>query len=242
MKTSNQVRPNSSGSRSKKQVTPEASKDRWCAMKSKRSAKAAVRGAQAKTNDVHNENSAPADRHGGLPLELVDSLAALQRRVNEAGALALVNADVMKTGVDDDAEWEAFADEPEKFSDGIHGLAWHCVSRLNCCLEDCAAFLKKAVMLAPVLGVKTGRRDTEDCVLQSGFEKADRIGKAVYALHAILETQSVVMSARNVATNVFALVEFAMADLEAAYDVFYKAQHTYMRGLVGEVVEERRAA
>lgn len=202
-------------------------------------ADAKASGAKVETRGPATEE--PADRESGLPLALLDSLSILQMRVNEAGALALLNADVIKTSTNDYDGWQAFDHDYDKFNDGVNGLAYYCVARLNRSLNEYEAAAKQATKLGPVRAAKTWRHVFENGMDESGSSVVHQIDKGVDALCALLDTQSLVMSQRN-HDKVFALVEFATAGLEAAFDVFYDAAWKFWRALVGDPVESEQAA
>lgn len=185
-------------------------------------------------------------------IRLLDAIGQFRNKVNEAGALALLNADSMTRGIENLAGWEHF--ELVGVSDGLHGLAHAALNRLQNGLGAFERMYQPSIerlrtMTAPVTAVSVSEA-VESAILTVCRINEGAIVSAmecdIDAMRGLLNGQSDTLCERH-HEYVFALVEVAEAELAEAYKNFWAAKCGFNNALASvemaqRVAAERRAA
>lgn len=186
--------------------------------------------------------------------DLVTAIVRQRRCIGEAGALALMQADAMKSGMEDFDGWQAL-DKPGVGA-GFVGVASKAMARLNGSVDDFFSSYMPAIrkMFAqadkPVACGEVGgdewKRMREANGLDVDHSIMRRMEHCVSALRALLDSQGAVMSKRNLG-EAFALCDSTAEDLRSGFDVLFRAAHNFDKvvvavALAGERAGERRAA
>jgi len=184
-------------------------------------------------------------------IRLVDALAWLKHRANEAGALALLNADKIKREMGEAGGWESL--DLEGFTDGAQGLAHAAMVRIRSVVSALAKMHQPGIdrlrkLPAPVARAGMNRDDEiaiQDANCVGWSDSSTLLEHSVGELGQLLDLQSSAMDARQCES--WHLAKAATGGLNSAFDDFFKAQLGFFAASVAvecahRATEQRAAA
>ena len=192
-------------------------------------------------NTPENESGKPQSAPAAIPLlinpalaaaNMVEAMAAYRVRINEAGALALLLAARIRTGVKEHAEWSEF-DRHSGFADGVRELALTALARLRAQAD--AYGIAHAGMVEALRGLSApvppapGGATAEQWLQKHGysFDSGDSFAleNGKQTMLDLLDMMGYTFSERNGAAIGHSIADAIGEELSEAFSGVWKAAH-----------------